>query len=125
MSRVLAGGVACSGQSQPKAPGSRFSDTHGTKRHLGSWAVGAPFPCEEHGGIGLGDVIGPADSERASGAVDPARRTFDLAEVPNRSLIQHHVAGAVAPLRAIFFVAKRGREPKHTQNGVHLRAVLD
>src|SRR5882762_2085578 len=65
------------------------------------------------------------DPERLRGAVNPARRSFDLAEVSNWSLIEHHMARAVAPLRAIFFIAKRWGEPKRAQNGIHLLAVLD
>src|SRR6266446_7701448 len=64
------------------------------------------------------------DPERARGAVDPARWPFDLAEVSNRSLIEHHVTRAVAPLRAVFFVAKCGSEPECAENGVHLVAML-
>src|ERR1700682_472710 len=65
------------------------------------------------------------DPERAGRAVDPARWPFDLAEVSDRSLIEHHVARAVAPLRAIFFIAKSWSEPKRTQNGIRLLAILD
>src|ERR1039458_5288769 len=48
-----------------------------------------------------------------------------IAEIPNRSLIEHDVAGSVAPLGAILFIAKRRRETKRAQNGVHLLPVLD
>src|ERR1700693_2246300 len=65
------------------------------------------------------------DPERARRAVDPARWPFDLAEVSNRSLIEHHLARAVAPLCAVFFIAKGRSESKRTQNGIHLLAVLD
>src|SRR5260370_12411901 len=64
------------------------------------------------------------DPERARGAVDPARWPFDLAEVPNWSLIQHDMARAVAPLRAVFVVAKRRSEPQRAENGVHLLTIL-
>src|SRR5208337_451350 len=105
-------------------PRLRFSDTHRPKRHLRGWAVRAPLPCKEHGCVGLSDVIAAADPERASCAVNTARRSFDFPEVSDGSLIQHNVACAVTPLCAIFFIAKRGREAERAQDRVGLLAIL-
>src|ERR1017187_3720931 len=60
--------------------------------------------------IALSDVIGIRDFQQAGGLVDPARFSFDFAEVADGSFVEDDVAFAIAPLGAEFFVTKRGGE---------------
>src|SRR5512141_3149986 len=58
------------------------------KRHVLGGALRPLFPLEEQQRVGSGDVVGGRNIQRAGGAVDPARRPFDLAKVADRRLVQ-------------------------------------
>src|ERR1035438_536416 len=94
------------------------------ERHLRSWASRTPLPLEKHRSVSLRNVIGAPDSKSARCTVDPARRPFDLSKITNGSFVEHHVAGAVTPLGAIFFIAESWLVSESAQDLVHLRAVL-
>jgi len=102
---------------------SSFS-THRPKGHFRGGAASLPFPGEEQVRVRLRYVIGRRNSQCLRRPVNPARGTFDFPENSNRRFIEHHMAGAAAPHRAVLFIAKRGHESERAKNRVHLLAAL-
>src|SRR5215472_15213093 len=99
--------------------------SHRLERHLTRRAAPAPLPGKEQSGVGIGDVLLRSDSELLRGAVNPAPRTLDFAEVADRRLVYDDMSGAVAPLCAKFLVAKCRPVAERMKNRVHLRSVGD
>src|SRR4051812_35031625 len=80
--------------------------THFLERHVFGFTAVLLDPIAKEFDITSGDVIGVGKMNLAGDAVDPFRLTFDLAEVADRSFIEHYVSGSVGPLTAKLFVAE-------------------
>src|SRR4051812_19414456 len=95
------------------------------ERHVARAAAGCALPAFEEGSVRVSDVLRRRDMKRLRGAVDPLWRSFNLAEVADRSFIEYDVSIAVGPLAAIFVVTKHGSEPKRREDARQSVAVGD
>ena len=75
------------------------------------------LPIREQRCVVLGDVFCGSNSQFLCRRVDPARRAFDLAEIPNRRFVYDHLTFAIGSIRReIFRSGKSARTPSRARS---------
>src|ERR1700722_2432320 len=100
-----------------------FLAPNGLKCHLIRRVAGLFLPAKKKLRVSCGDVIAPRNLQKLRGSINPARWTFDLAEVADRSFVYNYVPFGVTPLGAKFLIAKGGDKSQRPQDGIHLCAI--
>src|ERR1700730_8161955 len=83
-----------------------FSTGNDLEPHLLCCTSRLTLPLGKQHRVVLRDVVGGGYSHLLRGCVNPPRRTFDLAKVPDRCLVHHDLPLFVSPLRTEFFIPK-------------------
>src|SRR6266704_2601796 len=100
--------------------GKRFLEKMGLtlarEEHLRGFTLCSPFPLNESLGIRSGDVLFRGYFQPPGDRVYPFGRPLDFTKIPNRCFINHHLAGIVGPLGAVFFIAKARPKAKLMEN---------
>src|SRR2546425_29752 len=101
-----------------------FTGPNGLECHFFCPTIIVLLPFSKQRRIILGDVFVAAYSQLLCCGVNPARRSFDLAEIADGSFVHHHLSLAVGPLGAKLLITKRRSESQRAQNQIHCPAVV-
>ncbi len=101
-----------------------FGVPHSAECHLLGPASGSLFPGKEQSGVGVRYVRLAVDAQLACRPVNPPGRPFDLGKKTDGRFIKNHVARAVAPLGAKFFVPEGRNEAQRPQDLFKLFTIV-
>src|SRR5215471_5922581 len=87
-------------------PGNSTPAWDRAERHLRRFAPVFILPIRKQRRVILGDVLSPPHAQLFRGRIDPPRRSFNLAEITDGSVVDDHLAFPVAPLLAEFLVTE-------------------
>src|SRR5438552_5479102 len=74
------------------------------KQHVGRRASRLFLPLQEQHSVGVGDVLVRGNMQAPGNRINPPGWSFDLSKIAGRRFIDNHMALAVSPFAAEFFV---------------------